>query len=185
MATHALDLTLWMMNNYEVASVTGCTFDKIGPVATVDEMGNDFGNWDPGKYELEDSAFGFVRMKNGALINIRCSWAMNIIPNEGMVRLCGTKGGIDETGMTVTANHVRGNRAQDIKVKTRSMFPRMMNTIDRNPQKDPNQMEAEIWVNALLGQGELFVTPEQALTVTKILDAIYRSAQSGETIYFD
>ena len=59
------------------------------------------------------------------------------------------------------------------------MFPRMMNTIDRNPQKDPNQMEAEIWVNALLGEGELFVTPEQALTVTKILDAIYRSAQSG------
>ena len=80
--THALDITLWMMNNYEVASVTGCTFDKIGPVATVDEMGNDFGNWDPKKYELEDSAFGFVRMKNGALINIRCSWAMNIIPVE-------------------------------------------------------------------------------------------------------
>ncbi len=185
MATHALDLTLWMMNNYEVESVTGCTFDKIGPVATPDEMGNDFGPWDPEKYELEDSAFGFVRMKNGALINIRCSWAMNIIPTEGMVRLCGDKGGIDENGMQVTANHVRGNRAQDIKVKTRSMFPRMMNTIDRNPQKDPNQMEAEIWVNALLGEGELFVTPEQALTVTKILDAIYQSAKSGKTIYFD
>ena len=32
---------------------------------------------------------------------------------------------------------------------------------------------------------ELFVTPEQALTVTRILDAIYTSAASGKTIYFD
>ena len=32
---------------------------------------------------------------------------------------------------------------------------------------------------------QLFVTPEQALTVTKVLDAIYESARTGKTIYFD
>lgn len=69
-ATHSLDLTLWMMNNYEVESVTGVSFAKIGKYAAPDEMGNDFGAWDPAKYEVEDSAFGFVRMKNGALINL-------------------------------------------------------------------------------------------------------------------
>ena len=51
--------------------------------------------------------------------------------------------------------------------------------------KNPNEAEAEIWVNALLGKGELFVKPEQAFTVTKILDAIYKSAETGKTIYFD
>ncbi len=183
-ATHSLDLTLWMMNNYEVASVTGCTFAEIGPVATPDEMGNSFGPWDPAKYELEDSAFGFVRMKNGALIILRCSWALNIIPVEGSVRLCGTKGGIDANN-GVTANHVIANRQIDSKIETRrrQMMPR--NTIDRNPQVPANVAEAQIWVNALYGEGELFVTPEQALTVTKILDAIYKSAASGKTIYFD
>lgn len=184
MATHALDLTLWMMDNYEVASVTGVTFDKIGPVATVDEMGNDFGNWDASKYELEDSAFGFVRMKNGALINIRSSWAMNIIPTEGMVRLCGTKGGLDAND-GVVANHVIANRKVDSKISTRGFFPRVMNTIDRNPMVMPEEAEAKIWVDALCGVGELFVTPEQALTVTKILDAVYESARSGKTVYFD
>ena len=184
MATHALDLTLWMMNNYEVASVTGATFDKIGPVATVDEMGNDFGNWDPKKYELEDSAFGFVRMKNGALINIRCSWAMNIIPVEGMVRLCGTKGGIDANN-GVVANHVVANRKVDTKIATRGFRVARPNTIDRNPMVMPDEAEAKIWVDALYGEGELFVTPEQALTVTKVLDAIYESARTGKTIYFD
>ncbi|MDE6837723.1 MAG: Gfo/Idh/MocA family oxidoreductase [Acutalibacter sp.] len=184
MATHALDLTLWMMGNYEVASVTGATFDKIGPVATVDEMGNDFGNWDPAKYELEDSAFGFVRMKNGALINVRCSWAMNIIPVEGMVRLCGTKGGVDANNGLV-ANHVVANRKVDTAIATRGFRPRVANTIDRNPMVMPDEAEAKIWVDALCGQGELFVTPEQALTVTKVLDAIYESARTGKTVYFD
>lgn len=183
MATHAVDLTLWMMQNYEVASVTGATFDKIGPVAAVDEMGNDFGNWDPSKYELEDSAFGFVRMKNGALINIRASWAMNIIPVEGMVRLCGTKGGIDSNNGLV-ANHVIANRKVDSKISTRSFRPPIPNHIDRNPMESPEVAEARIWVDALLGKGELFVTPEQALTVTQILDAIYESARTGKTIYF-
>ena len=49
----------------------------------------------------------------------------------------------------------------------------------------PQEAEARIWVDALCGQGELFVTPEQALTVTRILDAIYTSAASGKTVYFD
>lgn len=184
MATHALDLTLWMMNNYEVASVTGASFAKIGPVASVDEMANDFGPWNPAKYELEDSAFGFVRMKNGALINIRCSWAMNLTPHEGMVRLCGTKGGID-TYNGVVANHVIAGRQIDSKIATRGFRRPVPGLIDRNPMEMPQEAEARIWVDALCGQGELFVTPEQALTVTRILDAIYTSAASGKTVYFD
>ena len=134
--THALDLTLWMMNNYEVASVTGASFAKIGPVATQDEMANDFGPWDPSKYELEDSAFGFVRMKNGALINIRCSWAMNLTPHEGMVRLCGTKGGID-TFDGVVANHGIAGRQVDSRIATRGFRPPMPGLIDRNPMEMP------------------------------------------------
>lgn len=42
-----------------------------------------------------------------------------------------------------------------------------------------------MWVNALLGRGELLVKPELAFVVSQILDAVYRSAQSGRTIYFD
>ena len=172
------------MNNYEVASVTGATFAKIGPYATHDTMGNSFGDWDPKKYELEDSAFGFVRMKNGALINIRSSWALNMITPKSMVTLCGTKGGIDmEDG--VRANTVIAGRQVDSKIASRSPFSfHPAGTIDRNPLKNPNEAEAEIWVNALLGKGELFVKPEQAYVVSQILDAIYQSASTGKTIYF-
>jgi predicted dehydrogenase len=180
--THALDLTLWEMDNYEPAMVVGSVFRKL---ADTENAANAWGPWDPKKFTVEDSAFGFVKMKNGALINIRCSWALNLIPKEGMVRLCGTKGGLDTAGFSdVVANHVVANRCVDSKIATRSPFPRMAGTIDRNPMLSPQDAEAKIWVDALYGQGELFVTPEQALTVTKILDAIYESARTGETIYF-
>lgn len=46
-------------------------------------------------------------------------------------------------------------------------------------------MEAKLWVDALMGRGELFVKPEEAFVVSKILDAVYRSAETGKTIYFD
>lgn len=55
-----MDLTLWMMDNYEVESVTGQTFRKL---ADQTNQGNAFGNWDPEEFCVEDSAFGFIRMK--------------------------------------------------------------------------------------------------------------------------
>lgn len=184
-ATHSLDLTLWMMKNYDVDSVTGASFAKIGHCATPGEMGNDFGNWNPEEYDLEDSAFGFIRMKNGALINLRCAWAINMIPPRSSVLLCGTKGGLDsEDG--VRANHVISNRQVISQISTRNPFHFMPpGIIDRNPIVMPNDAEASIWVNALSGRGELFIKPEEAFIITRILDAIYQSSQSGETIIFD
>lgn len=44
--THALDITLWMMNNYEPESVSGQVFYKLGRQDDGPE-GNVFGPWDP------------------------------------------------------------------------------------------------------------------------------------------
>jgi predicted dehydrogenase len=61
--THALDLTLWIMNNYQPKSVMGTTFHKLGQKR---DAANAWGPWDPEKFRVEDSAFGFITMKNGA-----------------------------------------------------------------------------------------------------------------------
>lgn len=71
--THALDITLWCMNNYDIDSVTGSVFYKLGGLQQATE-GNLFGPWDPKTYEVEDSAMGFIKMKNGATINLEASW---------------------------------------------------------------------------------------------------------------
>ena len=93
LATHALDLTLWMMQNYEPVSVLGSTFDKIGKLGS---PANSMGPWDPAQYEVEDSAFGLIKFKNGATVMVESSWALNmIVSNEAMTLLCGTKAGAD------------------------------------------------------------------------------------------
>ena len=76
--THALDITLWMMDNYDVESVSGQVFYKLGRQADGPD-GNVFGPWDPETFEVEDSAFGLVKMKNGAVIYLEASWALNIL----------------------------------------------------------------------------------------------------------
>ncbi|MEG0754098.1 MAG: gfo/Idh/MocA family oxidoreductase, partial [Angelakisella sp.] len=49
----------------------------------------------------------------------------------------------------------------------------------------PEVMEQQVFVNAVLGKGELCVLPEQAAAVTRILDAIYESAKTGKPVYFN
>ena len=88
--THALDITLWCMNNYDVDSISGQVFYKLGrlPEAAV---GNTYGAWDTDTFEVEDSAMGFIKMKNGALINLRAAWAINMLDaREASTTLCGT-----------------------------------------------------------------------------------------------
>lgn len=74
--THALDLTLWMMDNYKPKAVLGSTFKKLGNQT---ETGNAWGDWDPKEFTVEDSAFGFVTMENGATIILESSWALNTL----------------------------------------------------------------------------------------------------------
>lgn len=93
--THALDITLWCMDNYDIDSVSGSVFYKLGGLEQATE-GNLFGPWDPKTYEVEDSAVGFVKMKNGATIALEASWALNILESrEASTTLCGTAAGAE------------------------------------------------------------------------------------------
>ena len=114
--THALDLTLFMMNNYDVDYVVGTSFEKLGTLLDPEHQGqiNSRGeqdSWNNKTYDVEDSAIGHIKMKNGAVINLRASWAMNMLPESGCndnahVMLAGTKGGLDTLDDQVRLNHI-------------------------------------------------------------------------------
>lgn len=194
LGTHALDLTLWMMQNYEPDTVLGSTFNKIGKMGS---PANSMGPWDPAKYEVEDSAFGLVRMKNGATIFLEASWAINmVVSNEAMTMLCGTKGGADmfpPTGPIVrTAEfqsapsyHVRinGENSGKLFIQNYAMGAAFLGDGGAE-QFAGGTLEMDTWLKAIKGEGELVVKPEQAYTVTCILEAIYNSANSGDVFKF-
>jgi predicted dehydrogenase len=195
LATHALDLTLWMMDNYEPATVLGSTFDKIGKMGS---DANGMGPWDPAKYEVEDSAFGLVKFKNGATVMVEASWALNmIVSNEAMTLLCGTKGGADmfpptgpivRTGdfQSATSHHVRVNGERNGKLYIQNYEMGLPFLGSGKKENFPGGlMEMQTWLNAVRGEGELVVKPEQAYTVTRILEAIYNSALSSDVVHID
>lgn len=176
--THALDLTLWMMNNYEPASVTGSTYRKL---ADQTETGNAWGDWDPEKFTVEDSAFGFIKMKNGATIVLEASWALNSLDvDEAKTSLCGTKAGADmKDGLRINRVH-HGRQC----VEKPNLDAGGVAFYDGTEEK-PADIEAEVFYNAVTKGTPLTVEPEQALVVTQLLEAIYESAKTGKTIYFD
>lgn len=52
-------------------------------------------------------------------------------------------------------------------------------------EEKPDDVEQRVFYNAVMNGGELTVKPEQALVVTRILEAVYESAKTGKTVYFD
>ena len=177
--THALDLTLWMMDNYKPKMVVGTTFEKL---KNQKDCGNAWGDWDPEKFTVEDAAFGFIVMENGATIMLESSWALNIRnPKEAITMICGTEGGADMfDGLNI--NFVKNGRQCVLKP---DLDAGGVAFYDGDSDEDPSVLEARAWLDAVINDREPRTKASQALVVTQILEAIYESAKTGKPIYFD
>lgn len=184
--THALDITLWMMDNYEPASVTGTVFQKLGVLEHGPE-GNLFGPWDPKTYEVEDSAFGYIKMKNGATIFIEAAWALNVVESkEAATTLCGTKAGAEiKAGMSYANNTLIYNRAHNGMLTEEQNSQGGAIAFFEGGNAKPEVLEAKQWLEAIANDKEPLVKPEQAFIVTKILDSIYTAASTGKEVIFE
>lgn len=177
--THALDLTLWCMNNYEPKMVVGNVYHKLGKQT---HTGNIMGDWDPKKMTVEDSAFGFVTMKNGATIFLEASWALNTLDEkEAKFTLCGTKGGVDFND-GVRVNTVKHDK---MIVEKPNIYLEGIPLMERPASDDAVLVEAECFIDTIKNGAENITKPEQAMVVTRILDAIYESGRTGKAVYFD
>jgi len=177
--THALDLTMWLMNNYEPQMVVGSVYRKLGDN---ENAANIFGSWDPKKFTVEDSAFGYIRFKNGATVVLKSSWALNILDyQEASCILCGDKAGAD---MKDGGLRINGEKHSKMYISEPDLSAGEVAFYEGTSDK-PEVLEALNFYGAVLEGEELVVKPEQALKVTEILNAIYESAKSGQPVYFD
>lgn len=176
--THALDLTLWTMNNYKPKYVVGNIYHKL---ADTKDAANAWGPWDPAKFTVEDSAFGFITMENGATIVLEAAWALNTLDvKEASVTLCGTKAGADMENNKLTFN---GEEYSQMYTKEISLGAGGVAFYDGEVESAAD-VEAKQWINAVINDTEPVTKPEQAIVVTQILEAIYESAKTGKPVYF-
>jgi len=166
---HVLDLCLFVMDNFEPASVFGSTYGKFG------HRGLGEGGWGKSDssalpFEVEDFACGQIRMANGATVSLDVTWARHAEENERLdIELFGT-----EAGGRIYGNKVFGRDAafsnhyvlEDPKAAI--AFPHL----DRFHN----------FINHLMGIEPLCTTMEQALTVQRILDALAESSRTGRSV---
>ena len=178
--THALDLTLWTMNNYKPKYCVGTTYHALNNDKP-ENQGNSWGPWDPAKFTVEDCAFGFVVMENGATVALDSSWAINMLdPREAVTTICGTKAGADmNDGLRI--NGIRNGRQYvfrpDFSAGGAAFY-------EGHGNESPAEREARLWIDAVINNKEVFVKPEEAYCVTRILEGIYESAKSGNVYFF-
>lgn len=176
--THALDLTLWLTNNYKPVAVMGATYREL---ADTENAANAWGPWDPKEFTVEDSAFGFVRFENGMTVMLEASWALNTLQiGEAMCVLCGDKAGAD----MLDGLRINGEKFSELYVTKPSFEGMGVAFNEALATRDPSELEAWQWIESIRNDTEPLVKPEEALVVTEILEAIYTSAKTGQAVYF-
>lgn len=176
--THSLDLTLYLMNNYKPRMVVGTKYKKLEHP----ECGNPWGGWPEGANTLEDAAFGFIVMEDGATITLDATWALNTIEpiQEGSVQLCGSKAGAQiKNGLSI--NKAEFDRLVEIKPDMAAGGVAFYDGV----KETPGITEQRRWMDAIENDTDPVVLPEQACVVSEILEAIYTSARTGEPVYFN
>lgn len=165
MGIHMLDAAMFVIGFPKVKKVTAKSFQKIG---TKKSMGT-FGSWDPTKYTVEDSLFGFIELENGGLIELDTSFALHIKPENMLnVDFFGDLAG----GSLYPAEIYTDNAGE---------FELLANKEEPDENKHENSMKA--FVDSVLGEGEVELAgAEQGYRIQKIVESLYESAEKGESV---
>ncbi len=161
---HALDVTLYLMGNPKPVSVFGATYAKFGP------FGKGQGQWGApvkgGAYDVEDLACAQVRFENGASLVLEASWAQHCAGERLYSEVYGDKGGATLEPLRIYSE-AHGSPV-DISPSA--------------PNISGHEAEIAHFIECIVEDKKPLATAEQALDVMKILDGIYRSAETGGSV---
>jgi predicted dehydrogenase len=166
---HILDLTLWLMGYPKPVSVTGMTYAKFGPREGVLGL---LGQWDPKTFTVEDFAVGFVRFENGATLTLESSFAANLEQDQFQTSVFGTEGGVLLDPFNNAHTKLLREESGALTDTSLAFLPNL------------NSYEEELrgFVKAVADDTPVPVSGEQGLMVTRILDGIYESAETGKEV---
>jgi predicted dehydrogenase len=162
---HLLDLALWLMGNPKAVEVTGVTSKRLGTRPNV----NPGGDWGYDRFQVEDHAAAFIRLEGGKALQLEASWALNIAESVENVSLSGTDGGLDVFPFRV-------NKA------AHGMLVRWTPDWMPGTQDDGGIGQTADFVDAVLEGRQPVAKAEEALQVSEIIDAIYKSSAIGSAI---
>jgi len=166
---HILDLTYWFMGCPKVHSVKGLTYTKLAKRKDIRGL---WGEWDRDAYDVEDFAAGFIRFNDGRSISLTCSFLANMEKLEDFsTTLFGTDAGMRWPDGKICTE--KNKVLQDIEIK-----------FDTLPDVAPHHEEIRAFFECVKKDKEVPVKPEESLEVIKMLEGIYKSAETGKDVLF-
>ncbi|MWV64894.1 gfo/Idh/MocA family oxidoreductase [Halorubrum sp. JWXQ-INN 858] len=173
---HAIDLALYFLDHPEVVEVSGETRSEFGgrdDYAFVHMWGEDNG---PGGFDVDDSASAFIRDADGNTVSLEVAWATNRPTNDEFV-VRGTEAG---------ATFDRGNDELTIHEADSGGGHHLSDTTIEARNDDSHAAEQGVFLEAVAeGEAPSINTIDEALTVQRVIDAIYRSSEAGHAIRID
>ncbi len=166
---HAIDRTWYLMDRPKPISCSAETSYRIGDFQT-----KGINRWEPfgkgnGVFNTEDSALVYFRFEGGKAMVAEISWAING-PEQNGTQLFGSKAGCTFGPLTIYGENEEGYLA------------------DTKPEVAGNDMFVEELRHFVecVNEGKTPISPiEDAVTVQKMLDAIYRSAEAHAEVTID
>ena len=160
---HLLDLNWYLMGCPAPKSAMGATYAKFGP------RGLGSAGWsrgpDPTAFDVEDFGAGMIRFKDGSSIVMDNGWAACVESGTIGVRVLGDKGGATLFPLTVTLE--KNGACSDATPKTKKL---------------PEKSQFQHFVDCIRRDVPCISPVEQGVAMVKMLDALYRSAKSGESV---
>lgn len=170
LGVHMIDLAIWLMGNPTPVSVSGCTYEKFADSDVSDSEHSAFGDKkEGGTFDVEDLAMGFIKFDNGACLQIEFSWASNVEQENMFVELRGTKAGAEFRNDNLKIFTENAGVLEDI-------IPKAVDVPGIHGENLKHFTEV-----LLEGKTPDFV-PEQGVNMIKILEAMYKSAETGEEV---
>ena len=162
---HMLDLACWLMGfpgPKRVSAAVGCH------LAHNDNLGNEWGPWDRGRYSVEDFGVGLIHFADGATLHLEVSWlAFQPQLEERRLAILGSKAGAHWPQGVICSE------TEQVPVNQQLIHPEDGRPFERSIHE---------FVQAILHDAPTPVPPAESLQAVQLVDAFYRSAREGREV---
>src|SRR5690625_3207362 len=162
---HLIDLSLWLLGDPKPIEVMGTTYNRLSK--TPNQI-NEWGTFDHETFDVDDHVSGYITFEDGSSLLLECSWAANIKEDTMHLSISGIDGGLNVYPFELYQPRHGTFVTSEAKAAHNEL--------------EAGQLQAENFVDSCLGHAELVVQPEQALEVSRIIEAIYKSSETRRSV---
>lgn len=164
---HMLDLALYLLDYPQIGYVCASASGRIGRQGGTGLLGD----WEGGKFTVEDGLFGFIRFADGRSLHVSTSFALHIGEKERRnVELYGDRKGFSVFPLEIYAD--------EQGYQTNTVYP-------FEETKDWHFNCIYHFVQSIRTGSQPLVTADQSVYLQKVTAAFYESAETGQPVMME